>query len=600
MLKKEKTGTGRLRGVLRFGKRYTPLFLTAELCILVSYGVSLLLPLNLTRLTDQVLAGGQYGLLGPVIGAYAVLFLTAAAFNLLYAWVWQTLNNRYLVDVKNALFEKSVRARPSILTGRNTGDVMSRIDVDSEQFLHVIQRNLFHFVNSALLCAGILLMVARISLWLALLLMAAALLPILLTRLNGRLTERVARASRETTGRFSGRLFEILKGMRDIRLLGAEEWAANSVTGPLKTLVRLGNRSRRVDFLAEREISLVHLLTSLTVYALSAYLIVQGRMTVGQFLAVIEYIALLHRKMNWMLRIWLDWYWRKVSLDRVNEILESGEEPSGVLPADGSVETLVFEHVDFSYGETPVLRDVSFTVRRGEHVAIVGASGVGKSTIAEMMLRFYDPTSGRVLVNGADVRQYRLGAYRRRFGFVGQDVLLFDETLRYNLLLGCEEDAAGGRTDRDLLAVCERVGLGDFVRALPEGLDTRLGGTAHGLSGGQKQRVMIARALLQDADVLILDEATSALDVEIEETLWDALTEQEIGRTMVVISHRLKTIRECSRILVLHEGRIAGEGTHQELLRDNAVYRSLFGGNNAEPQRDAPPGRRRLSEDVRR
>lgn len=587
MLKKEKTGTGRLRGVLRFGKRYTPLFLTAELCILVSYGVSLLLPLNLTRLTDQVLAGGQYGLLGPVIGAYAVLFLTAAAFNLLYAWVWQTLNNRYLVDVKNALFEKSVRSRPSILTGRNTGDVMSRIDVDSEQFLHVIQRNLFHFVNSALLCAGILLMVARISLWLALLLMAAALLPILLTRLNGRLTERVARASRETTGRFSGRLFEILKGMREIRLLGAEVWAADNVIGPLKTLVRLGNRSRRVDFLTEREISLVHLLTSLTVYALSAYLIVQGRMTVGQFLAAIEYMALLHRKMNWMLRIWLDWYWRKVSLDRVNEILESGEEPSGVLPADGSVETLVFEHVDFSYGETPVLRDVSFTVRRGEHVAIVGASGVGKSTIAEMMLRFYDPTSGRVLVNGADVRQYRLGAYRRRFGFVGQDVLLFDETLRYNLLLGCEEDAAGGRTDRDLLAVCERVGLGDFVRALPEGLDTRLGGTAHGLSGGQKQRVMIARALLQDADVLILDEATSALDVEIEETLWDALTEQEIGRTMVVISHRLKTIRECSRILVLHEGRIAGEGTHQELLRDNAVYRSLFGENTAEP----PPGR---------
>ena len=186
------------------------------------------------------------------------------------------------MDVKNALFENRW-ARPSILTGRNTGDVMSRIDVDSEQFLHVIQRNLFHFVNSALLCAGILLMVARISLWLALLLTAAALLPILLTRLNGRLTERVARASRETTGRFSGRLFEILKGMRDIRLLGAEEWAANSVTRFAETAGSAGEPSRRVDFLAEREISLVHLLTSLTVYALSAYLIVQGRMTVGQF-----------------------------------------------------------------------------------------------------------------------------------------------------------------------------------------------------------------------------------------------------------------------------------------------------------------------------
>lgn len=585
-MEEKKAGGGRLSGVLRFGKRYTPLFLTAELCILVSYGVSLLLPLNLTRLTDQVLSNGRYELLGSVIGAYAALFLTAAVFNLLYAWVWQTLNNRYIVDVKNALFEKSVRARPSILTGRNTGDVMSRIDVDSEQFLHVIQRNLFHFVNSALLCAGILLMVARISLWVALLLLTTAVLPILLTRLNGRLTERFARAARETTGQFSGRLFEILKGMREIRLLGAEKWAADSVIGPLKALVRLGNRSRRVDFLTEREISLIHLMTSLALYALSAFLIVEGRMTVGQFLAVIEYVALLHRKMNWMLRIYLDWYWRKVSLDRVNEILEGEEEPSGALTAQGTIETLVFEHVDFAYGEAPVLRDVSFTIRRGEHVAIVGASGVGKSTIAELMLRFYDPAAGRVVVNGVDARQYQLGPYRRQIGFVGQDVLLFDGTLRYNLLLGCEE----GRTDEELLAACERVGLGDFVRGLPEGLDTRLGGTAQGLSGGQKQRVMIARALLRNADFLILDEATSALDVEIEETLWDALTEQENGKTMVVISHRLKTIRECSRILVLHEGRIVGEGAHEELLRNNAVYRSLFVQGGAEPREERAVG----------
>lgn len=571
-MEKSQAGRRRLRSVLQFGKRYTPLFVLAEICILVTYTVSLLLPLNLTRLTDRVLLGREYDLLADVLGAYALLFLTAAAFNMLYAWVWQSLNNRYIVDIKNAAFEKAVRAKPSILAGRNAGDTMSRIDMDSEQFLHVIQRNLFHFVNSALLCTGILAVVARISPWIALLLLAAAALPILVTRLNGRLTERFARSSREVEGNFSGRLFEILKGMREIRLFCAEKWAQAQVLEPLKTLVRLGNRSRRVDFLADKEINLINLLASLAIYALSAWLILQGRMTVGLFLAVIEYVALLHKKMNWMLRIYLDWFWRKVSIDRVNELLDGEEEPSGGRSPGEEIETLRFDHVDFSYGDTPVLKDVSFTIRRGEHVAIVGASGVGKSTIAEMMLRFYSPVSGRVLVNGTDARKLDVQALRRRIGFVGQDILLFDETLRYNLLLG-----GGEKSDMELLAVCERVGLGDFVRRLPEGLDTRLGAAAHGLSGGQKQRVMVARVLLRDAGFLILDEATSALDVEIEEKLWSEVAGPDNGRTMVVISHRLQTIRECSRILVLKEGRIVGEGTHDELLLTNPAYRELFG-----------------------
>ncbi len=575
------SGRRRLRSVLRFGKRYIPLFVLAEICILASYTVSLLLPLNLTRLTDRVLLGGEYGLLGNVLGAYALLFLTAAAFNLLYAWVWQTLNNRYVVDVKNAAFEKAVLAKPLLLSSRNAGDTMSRIDVDSEQFLHVIQRNLFHFVNSALLCAGILAVVARISPWIALLLLAAAAFPIVATRLNGRLTERLARSSREVEGSFAGKLFEILKGMREIRLFCAEKWAESEVLGPLKALIRLGNRRRRVDFLADQEIRLINLLASLAIYALSAWLILNGQMTVGLFLAVLEYVALLHKKLNWMLRIYLDWFWRKVSIDRVNELLDGQEEASGGKTLRTAISSLRFEHVDFSYGANPVLQDVSFRIRRGEHVAIVGASGVGKSTIAEMMLGFYPPAAGRVLVNGTDIRELDLRELRRKIGFVGQDILLFDETLRYNLLLGC-----GDKSDEKLLDACERVGLGDFVRGLPEGLDTKLGAAAHGLSGGQKQRVMVARVLLKDAEFLIMDEATSALDVEIEQKLWDEVAGQGNGRTMVVISHRLQTIRDCDRILVLKEGRIAGNGTHEELLKGCPAYRELFGGENERKQEE--------------
>lgn len=242
----------RLRLVWQFGKRYWPLFLLAEICILVSYTVSLLLPLNLTLLTDQVLYGGNHALLGQVIQNYLWLFLTAAAFNAVYAVVWQNLQNRYIVDIKNEMFRKTLFAKAGWLSSMDSGDMMSRIDTDSEQFLHVVQRNLFHFINSLLLCGGILVIVWRQNRLVALLLIAAALLPIVITRLLGILTQRYAKRSRDITGRFTGRLFEILKGMRELRLLCARKWAGEQVLQPLKKLIALGNRLRAGGFCAEQ------------------------------------------------------------------------------------------------------------------------------------------------------------------------------------------------------------------------------------------------------------------------------------------------------------------------------------------------------------
>ncbi len=194
---------------------------------MASYAIFLLLPLNLTRLTDEVLYGGRYDQLGAIALSYAVLFGAAVAFNLLYAYVWQTLSNRYVVDVKCAVYDRAVAAAPAWLTSMDSGDVMSRIDADSDQFIHVIQKNVFHFLNSALLCGGVLVMVARINIPIAVMLAAAALLPILLTRLCGPLSERAARQARETDGMLTGRVYELMGGMREIRLLGPARGRAN-------------------------------------------------------------------------------------------------------------------------------------------------------------------------------------------------------------------------------------------------------------------------------------------------------------------------------------------------------------------------------------
>jgi len=263
----------RMKYIWRFGKRYVLFFIIAEICILVSYAVSVMLPMNLTRLTDRVLYGGDFELLGSVIRDYCLLFCISTIFNFIYAFVWQYLNNHYVLDVKKEMYKKAVYAKSSFLSGSNSGDLMARIDHDSEQFIHVVQRNLFHFINSAIMCAGIIVVVAKINTVTALLLLIASVLPILVTRLCGRIIEKYARESRRISGEWNGKMYEVLKGFRDIKILNALSWADNNVIRPLKQLLHLGNQTRRVEFVVGKGIDLVNLLSNLVIYAFSVYLI---------------------------------------------------------------------------------------------------------------------------------------------------------------------------------------------------------------------------------------------------------------------------------------------------------------------------------------
>ena len=561
----------RIRSVWRFGKKYIPLFCIAEICILVSYAISILLPLNLTRLTDQVLYGRQYALLPEVIRSYIVLFSTATIFNFIYAFVWQYLNNHYIVDIKTALFRKMIYAKASFLSNMNSGDMMSRIDGDSEQFIHVVQRNLFHFVNSLIMCTGILYMVARIHPGIAVMLAVAALLPIVITRLCGRFTEKYAQKNREITGAMTGRLFEILKGLRELRLVCADWWVSRQIITPLKTLITLGNRIRRVDFFVNKGIYLINHSASILIYGFSVKLILGGEMTIGLFLAVIEYIALLHKKFNWMLRIYLDWFSRKVSIDRVNEVLDQDTESNeGQEITD--IERIDFHNVSFSYNErNPVLDNISFTIGKGQHMGFVGSSGVGKTTLMALLMNFYQPTAGEILINGIPLRDIKPSSLRKLIGIVSQDIMLFDESVRYNLSLG------GTAGDEEIWRALKAVHLEECIQNLPNGLDTIISSAASDLSGGQKQRLMIARLLLKNTAFIILDEATSALDVETEEAILDALASFSSDTTLLIISHRLAAVRHCCPILVLNNRRVENAGTHEQLLETSAAYHLLFG-----------------------
>ena len=561
----------RLKYIWRFGRKYIPFFIVAEICILVSYAVSVMLPMNLTRLTDRVLYGGDFELLGSVIRDYCLLFCISTIFNFIYAFVWQYLNNHYVLDVKKEMYKKVVYAKSLFLSGSNSGDLMTRIDHDSEQFIHVVQRNLFHFINSAIMCAGIIVVVAKINTVIALLLLIASVLPILITRLCGRIIEKYARESRRISGEWNGKMYEVLKGFRDIKILNALSWADNNVIRPLKQLLHLGNQTRQVEFTVNKGIDLVNLLSNLTIYGFSAYFVIQGKITVGLFLALIQYVSLLHRKFNWMLRIWLDWYSRKVSIDRVSEILELDSENCGTKDIE-EINTVTFQNVEFEYEEgCPVLKEFNLKINAGEKIGIVGHSGNGKTTITSLFLGFYQVNQGKILINGIPLEDIDQAKIRKKIGVVSQDIMIFEDTIRYNLNLG------NGYSDEEIYSALDAVNLLDVTNTLPNGIDTVISPATHNLSGGQKQRLMIARMLLRKPSFIILDEATSSLDVETEKFIIQMLNEKMMDATVIVISHRYETIRNCQRIVVLNDHTVEAIGAHESLMEDSATYKALYG-----------------------
>lgn len=561
----------RLKYIWRFGKKYVLFFIIAEVCILVSYAVSVLLPMNLTRLTDRVLYGGEFELLGSVIRDYCLLFCISTIFNFIYAFVWQYLNNHYVLDVKKEMYKKIVYAKSSFLSGSNSGDLMTCIDHDSEQFIHVVQRNLFHFINSAIMCIGIIVVVAKINTVIAILLLIASVLPILITRLCGRIIEKYSRESRRISGEWNGRMYEVLKGLREIKILNALSWVDKNVIKPLKQLLHLGNQARKVEFTVSKGIDLVNLLSNLTIYGFSAYFVIQGKITVGLFLALIQYVSLLHRKFNWMLRIWLDWYSRKVSIDRVSEILELDAENCGIRDIK-RINTVMFQNVGFEYEEgCPVLKEFNLSINAGEKIGIVGHSGNGKTTVTSLLLGFYRVNNGVILINDIPLENIDQKQLRKMIGVVSQDVMIFEDTIRYNLNLGNDY------SDDEIYSALDDVKLLDVVNALPNGIDTVISPTAYNLSGGQKQRLMIARMMLRKPSFIILDEATSSLDVETEKFITQMLNEKMMDATVIVISHRFETIRNCQSIVVLNDHTVEAIGTHESLIGCSDTYRALYG-----------------------
>jgi subfamily B ATP-binding cassette protein MsbA len=566
---------GRLSGFL---KPYLwPWFAGALACMLLYSAMSGAVPWLVRSLIDDVFTARDEEMLAVLPLLIVGVFLLRAAVNFGQSYLGDWVGEGIVYDLRAQLQRKVQRLPVSFFDRTASAQVLSRMTTDVLMVRQALTEGAAAGIRD--LTTMLVLIVVAFRLDATLSVIAFVVLPAIVLPLGALSRKMRSLSSRglDTLGGLSSLLLETVQGARVVKAFGMQDYELARFEGENRRLRRLHLRAARIGAFT---VPMVEVMSAIGIAAALRYgggSVFEGGRTAGGFLAFMTTLALIYEPFKKIARTNNVVQAGLGAAERVFALLDHAEEDlvGGGLEMKTLRQSIRFEKVGFAYDTAPVLHDVDFEIRAGEVVALVGPSGAGKSTIADLIPRFYDATSGRILIDGIDVRELRLDSLRSLVAVVTQQTFLFDDTVRANVAYG----RVGGGPDAEaaMVEAAKAAFAHEFIEKLPMGYDTGIGEMGVQLSGGQRQRLAIARALLKDAPVLILDEATSSLDAESERMVQAAVARLMAGRTTLVIAHRLATIRRADRILVVEDGRIVESGTHAELMEGRALYKRLHG-----------------------
>lgn len=573
-----KTKKHTLKQILSFYKPYKGLFAADLLCSLIAAAIGLVLPLGAGYITDNVLTGDLSAAPGKILGVGALLLslvLVQALCSYFMDYQGHAIGARMERDMRAQLFAHCQRLSFSYFDSHPIGDLMSRLTNDSLSLAEF-----FHHVPEDVLVNSIKFVGASLILWhihWQMTLVILCFLPFMLayTLYFNKKMAAALEQGREDMGEINAQAEDTLSAIRMVQSFGNEAVEAQKFHVRNEKFLESRKRGYKGEALCYGGMDAFSSLIPIAVVVVGGLSILQGSLALSELVVFLLYVSYFTQPIQSLVNTSRLIQEGRTGFARYMEILETQPEVADLPgaqdlpPVKGDIR---FSHVTFRYGEgDAVFRDLNLTIRAGEYVALVGASGVGKTTLCSLIPRFYDVEAGKITVDGVPIRQATLRSLRGSVGLVQQDVALFTGSVTENIAYG-----RPGATFQQVREAARKAGAEDFIQKLPQGYDTDIGPRGVKLSGGQRQRLSIARAFLKDPPILILDEATSALDSQSELVVQRSLEDLARHRTTLVIAHRLSTIQGAQRIVVLDENGVCEEGTHQSLMAQGGVYAKLY------------------------
>ncbi|MBI4634610.1 MAG: lipid A export permease/ATP-binding protein MsbA [Deltaproteobacteria bacterium] len=560
--------------LLRLSKPHMPKFLLAMLCMLVVGASTSALAFLVKPALDEIFLKKNASMLKfiplAVIGIYLLKGICSYAQTILMSFIGQ----RVVADMRNTLYDRIQMQSLSFFTKNPTGILMSRITNDVGYIQGTVSEAVTSLLKDSFTLLGLVFVIFYRDWQLAIIAMFVFPLTIYPIAKFGQKMRKVATRTQVTWGSLATILQETISGTRIVKAFGMERYESRRFAGENEHLFRLAMKSVSISAVSSPFMEFLGGIGIAAIVFYGGYQVIQGYSTPGTFFSFLTALIMLYEPVKRLTNVNNTIQQGIAGAERVFEIIDMVPE---IKSAENAVTLprirtgIAMKNVSFRYEDTPVLKNINLSIRAGEAVAFVGMSGGGKTTLVNLIPRFYDVTSGAIQIDGHDIRNVTVESLRAQIGIVTQQTILFNDTVKNNIAYGDIK-----KSDDDIVRASMAANAHDFIMNLPKGYDTIIGEQGTKLSGGERQRISIARALLKNAPILILDEATSSLDTEAEIEVQGALENLMKGRTTLMIAHRLSTIRNADRIIVIVNGEIIEEGTHESLLAKNGEYARLY------------------------